>query len=78
MFSTESDEKMLRLASVSVERERVNGEKNVPPHSEREGEQREVCLALFPTKARRSYFAPLPLVKRESEWRRMLHFIHAK
>ena len=36
MFSTESEEKMLRLASVSVERERVNGEKNALPRSERE------------------------------------------
>ena len=66
-----SDEKILRLATVSVERDRVNSEKNASPRSERErgGEQREVCLALFPTKATRSYFAPLPLDKRESEWR---------
>ena len=32
--------------------------------TERGGEQREVCLALFPTKATRSYFAPLPLVRK--------------
>ena len=33
-----SDEKMLRLASVSVERDSVNGEKNASPRSKRERE----------------------------------------